>query len=88
MLALAAHPNIQIKIYNPQHSVGVSKIRRLFNMLRGFRSFNQRMHGKTMIIDQSVAITGGRNMADEYFDYNQDYTFRDRNIFLLGPVVE
>jgi putative cardiolipin synthase len=26
-------------------------------------------------------------MADEYFDYNQSYNFRDRDILLLGPVV-
>lgn len=88
ILALAAHPNIEIKIYNSQHSVGVSKLRRLYNMLADFRSFNQRMHDKTMVVDQSVAITGGRNMADEYFDYNQEYNFRDRDIFLIGPVVK
>jgi len=41
-----------------------------------------------MIVDQSVAITGGRNMADEYFDYNQEYNFRDRDVFLVGPVIE
>ncbi len=87
MLALAAHPNIEIKIYNPKHSVGVSKARRLFNMLADFRSFNQRMHDKTMIVDGTVAITGGRNMAAEYFDYNQEYNFRDRDMLLVGPVV-
>jgi len=88
MLALAAHPNIEIKIYNPQHSVGVSKARRLFNMLADFRAFNQRMHDKTMIIDGAVAITGGRNMAAEYYDYNQEYNFRDRDMLLVGPVVQ
>lgn len=88
MLALAAHPDIEIKIYNPQHSVGVSKAGRVYNMLADFRSFNQRMHDKTLMVDGAVAITGGRNMADEYFDYNQEYNFRDRDIFLIGPVVE
>jgi putative cardiolipin synthase len=86
MLALADHPNIEIKIYNPQHSLGVSRPRRIYNMLTDFRLFNQRMHDKTLIVDRSVAITGGRNMADEYFDYNQQYNFRDRDILLIGPV--
>ena len=32
----------------------------------------------------SVAITGGRNIADEYFDYDQEYNFRDRDVMLIG----
>ena len=87
MLALAQHPNIEVKIYNPKHKVGVSKLKRVYNMLSDFRSFNQRMHDKVLIVDGQVAITGGRNMADEYYDYDQAYNFRDRDILLLGPVV-
>jgi len=42
------------------------------------------MHNKTFIVDDKVVITGGRNIADEYFDYDHDYNFRDRDILLLG----
>lgn len=87
MLALAAHPNISIKIYNPKNSVGVSTPERTRNILGNFRSFNQRMHDKTFMVDGLIGITGGRNMADEYFDYDHEYNFRDRDILLLGPVV-
>jgi cardiolipin synthase C len=87
MLALAAHPNIAIKIYNPKHSVGISKAERLYHMLSDFRAFNQRMHDKTVIVDNLVAITGGRNMADEYYDYDRKYNFRDRDVLLVGPVI-
>ena len=45
-----------------------------------FRGVNQRMHDKTLIVDGEVAITGGRNVADEYYDYNHDYNFRDRDL--------
>lgn len=86
MLALAAHPNIEIGIYNSQHSVGVSWRQRIANIFRDFRGVNQRMHDKTLVVDGIAAITGGRNMADEYFDYNHTYNFRDRDILLLGPV--
>lgn len=88
MIALNDHANISIRIYNPKHSVGTGKIKRLFNIALKFRSVNQRMHDKTFTVDGSVAITGGRNMADEYFDYNRTYNFRDRDILLLGPVVQ
>ncbi|PLX81019.1 MAG: phospholipase D family protein [Desulfuromonas sp.] len=86
--ALNAHPNIDIRIYNPRHSVGVSRVQQIFYLAEGFRASNQRMHDKTLIIDGKAAITGGRNMADEYFDYNQEYNFRDRDILLLGPVAQ
>lgn len=55
-------------------------------MAINFRGFNQRMHDKTFIVDSKLAITGGRNMAAEYFDYNQTYNFRDRDALLLGGV--
>ncbi len=87
LLALALHPNIEICIYNPQHSVGTPFHTRAINVVTDFRGVNQRMHDKTFIVDGKVAITGGRNMADEYFDYDHKYNFRDRDILVLGSVV-
>ena len=87
LLLLSAHPNVQIRIYNPKFSVGVSLWRALVNAITQFRGINQRMHDKTAIFDGIAGITGGRNMADEYFDYNQNYNFRDRDILLLGAAV-
>ncbi len=84
LLALAAHPKVAIKIYNPQHKVGVSTPQRVLNIFSDFRASNQRMHDKTFVVDDMVAITGGRNMAAEYFDYNQIYNFRDRDVLLIG----
>jgi cardiolipin synthase C len=88
LLALAVHPNIEIRIYNPQSSVGVPLHKRLLNALTDFRGVNQRMHDKTLVVDGKVGITGGRNMAAEYFDYNHEYNFRDRDALLLGEAVK
>lgn len=87
LLALARHPNVDIRIYNPRHKVGTPLHKRVLNVVTDFRGVNQRMHDKTFIVDGKVAITGGRNMADEYFDYDQAYTFRDRDVLLLGEAV-
>jgi cardiolipin synthase C len=87
LIALASHPNVHIRIYNPVHKTGISKARRIFNLLSDFRNANQRMHDKTFTVDSTFAITGGRNMADEYFDYDQKYNFRDRDILVMGGVV-
>ncbi len=88
LIGLNAHPNISIKLYNPKHSVGVSRLKRFWFLLTRFRSSNQRMHDKTAIFDGLVGITGGRNMADEYFDYNQEYNFRDRDVMVAGSAVK
>ncbi len=85
LLALAAHPGIEIRVYNPKHTVGVSRVRRFWNLATGFRAANQRMHDKVFLVDGKVAIVGGRNMADEYFDYDREYNFRDRDLLLMGP---
>ena len=87
LLALDKHPNIDIRIYNPKHQVGTPFYKRALNVVTDFRGVNQRMHDKTFIVDGKVAITGGRNMADEYFDYDQEYNFRDRDALLLGGAV-
>ena len=87
LLALALHPRIDIRIYNPRLNVGTSKLKKISNVAVGLRSVNQRMHDKTALFDGQAGITGGRNMADEYFDYNHNYNFRDRDMLVLGPVV-
>lgn len=84
LLALDAHPNLQIKIYNPTANIGKNLPKKLYSLSTHFRGFNQRMHNKTFIVDGQVVITGGRNIADEYFDYDHEYNFRDRDVLLLG----
>lgn len=84
LLALDAHPNLEIRLYNPTTNIGKNLPGKLFNLTTDFRGFNQRMHNKTFIVDGQVVITGGRNIADEYFDYDHAYNFRDRDVLLLG----
>ena len=87
LLLLSAHPNAHIRIYNPNLRVGVNFWERMGNAFTKFRDVNQRMHDKTAIFDNAAGITGGRNMADEYFDFDHEYNFRDRDVLVLGPAV-
>jgi phosphatidylserine/phosphatidylglycerophosphate/cardiolipin synthase-like enzyme len=84
LLTLNAHPNITIKIYNPLANVGKNIVQKLANLAIHFHAFNQRMHNKTFTVDNVVSITGGRNVADEYFGYDHEYNFRDRDVLLIG----
>ena len=88
LLALAMHPNIEIRIYNPKLTVGTPVQKKALNVATDFRGVNQRIHNMTFIVDGRVAITGGRNMADEYFDYDHEYNFRDRDALLLGEAAK
>ena len=88
ILMLDSHPNISIKIYNPGVNLGKNLVQKISNFAIDFRGANQRMHNKTFIVDQKVVITGGRNIADEYFDYDHEYNFRDRDVLLLGKVTQ
>ena len=82
---LNAHPNITIRVYNPTEGKG--PLQKLAHIASDFKGFNQRMHNKAFIVDGRAAITGGRNVADEYFDYDQAYNFRDRDVLLVGAGV-
>lgn len=85
---LAAHPQIQIRLFNPLHlgrSTGVTRtLGRLFNLSQQHR----RMHNKLWLADNSVAIVGGRNLGDEYFDAEPNLNFTDIDMLSVGPVAE
>ena len=85
---LAAHPQIQIRLFNPLElgrGTGVTRaMGRLFNLSQQHR----RMHNKLWLADNSVAIVGGRNLGDEYFDAQPKLNFTDIDLLGVGPVAE
>ncbi|MDN4544258.1 phospholipase D family protein [Pseudomonas sp. C32] len=85
---LAAHPKIQIRVFNPLHlgrSTGVTRtLGRFLNLSRQHR----RMHNKLWLADNSMAIVGGRNLGDEYFDAETNMNFTDIDLLGVGPVAE
>lgn len=81
--ALDAHPNMEVRLFNPF-------TRKRFKSLRSFFQLNRvlhRMHSKSFTVDNQVAIVGGRNIGDEYFDANPDLAFADMDLLTIGPVV-
>lgn len=88
ILTFNSHENITVKIYNPGVNLGKNLFGKIKKFTTDFRSANQRMHNKTFTVDSKVVITGGRNIADEYFDYDHEYNFRDRDVLLLGKETE
>ncbi len=87
ILTMDSHPNIEIRIYNPGVNLGKNLVQKVGKFMSNFKGANQRMHNKTFNVDGKVVITGGRNIADEYFDYDHEYNFRDRDVLMIGKEV-
>ncbi len=84
----AAHVNFEMRLYNPVLGrARFSYPMYAFATICCFRRLNQRMHNKLVVVDDLVAITGGRNYQDDYYDWDPEYNFRDRDILIAGPVV-
>jgi phosphatidylserine/phosphatidylglycerophosphate/cardiolipin synthase-like enzyme len=88
ILTMDSHENIDIRIYNPVANLGKNISDKLTQLAVNFKGVNQRMHNKTFTVDGKVVITGGRNIADEYFDYDHEFNFRDRDVLILGRTVD
>lgn len=86
-LSLDAHPNIHVRLFNPSRSRHAGLRRGIEMLLRAF-SVTRRMHNKAWIADGRLAIVGGRNIGDAYFDAGETSNFRDIDMVMVGPVVE
>lgn len=84
--ALDAHRNIAVRVFNPFAS-RAGTLRMLGEGLMSFGRINHRMHNKTWIADNRIAIAGGRNLGDEYFGASEEVNFVDLDFAMIGPVV-
>lgn len=84
--ALAAHANIAVRMFNPFASRS-GTLAFLSEGMRSFSRINHRMHNKTWIADNRLAVAGGRNLGDEYFGASTEVNFVDLDFAMAGPVV-
>ncbi len=83
LATLAAHRNVEVRLFNPVRH----RHARWLNYVLDFRRANQRMHNKSFTIDNQVAVIGGRNIGDEYFQASPEDTFDDLDVIAVGPAV-
>jgi putative cardiolipin synthase len=84
---LAAYPGVEVRVFNPLPSRAGSFRQRLLFSLHEFGRINHRMHNKLFIADDSFAVSGGRNIAEEYFMRSPQANFIDLDVLSSGPVV-
>lgn len=83
LAALDAHPNMEVRIYNP---FILRRFKRLSFAFDFFR-LNHRMHNKAFTVDGRVSILGGRNVGDEYFGTGMNPLQIDLDVLAVGDIV-
>jgi putative cardiolipin synthase len=80
---LDAHPNIEVRLFNPFPTRGF----RLGDFATDFSRLNRRMHNKSFTADNQVTIVGGRNIGNEYMGAESGVAFADLDVVATGAVV-
>ena len=83
LAALAKLSSFEVRLFNPSPVRNPKFAGYFFDFFR----MNRRMHNKAFIVDGAVAIVGGRNIADEYFQLSDDGFFLDLDVLAAGAVV-
>lgn len=83
LAAFDAHPNVEVRVYNPFGHRGA----RWMDYLGDTRRINRRMHNKAFIADGQAIVVGGRNVGNEYFAAKSDVAFGDLDAVAMGPIV-
>jgi putative cardiolipin synthase len=88
ILTLAAHAGFEVRIYNPLRYRGHKRALRGAEFLFDKARVDYRMHNKLMVADNAVAIIGGRNIGDQYFQIDPQSQFGDDDLVVAGPIVQ
>jgi len=84
---LAGHPNVEVRLFNPLSQRGGFGLKQVLELIGDSDRLNRRMHNKLWIADGAVAVMGGRNLGDTYFDASPEGDFADLDVLAAGPVV-
>src|SRR5580704_14792305 len=86
IIALDAHPNVQVRVFNPFAYRGHRTMRRALEFMLHASRLDYRMHNKLMVVDNAVALVGGRNIGNQYFQMDPESQFADDDVFAAGPI--
>jgi len=88
LVALDAHPQIEVRIFNPFAYRGHTTFFRALEFMLSNSRLDYRMHNKLMVVDNAIALIGGRNVGDQYFQVDPQSQFADDDVFAAGPIVK
>ena len=88
ILELDGHPNMQVRIFNPFDTRSHSALARNLDFLFHKSRLDYRMHNKLLVADNAIAVTGGRNIGNQYFQVDPESQFADDEVFAGGPIAQ
>lgn len=88
IIAMNAHSHVEVRVFNPFRYRGHVKLIRAFEFMLSSSRLDYRMHNKLFVADNAVALIGGRNIGDQYFQVNPASQFADDDVFTAGPIVK
>jgi putative cardiolipin synthase len=86
IMELDAHANLEVRIFNPFAYRGHRKLIRSAEFMLHKSRLDYRMHNKLMVADNEVALVGGRNIGNQYFQLDPESQFADDDVFAVGPI--
>jgi putative cardiolipin synthase len=86
IMELSAHPTVEIRIFNPFVYRGHHRFLRAAEFILNKSRLDYRMHNKLIVADNSVALIGGRNIGNQYFQLDPESQFADDDVFAAGPI--
>jgi putative cardiolipin synthase len=87
ILRLLAYPSVEVRYFNPSSYRGNSRLLRDLDFLLHARRLDYRMHNKLLVVDNALALIGGRNVGNQYFQVDSESQFADDDVFAAGPIV-
>ena len=87
ILRLLARPSVEVRIFNPFSYRGHSRLLRNLDFAFHARRLDYRMHNKLLVADGALALIGGRNIGNQYFQVDPESQFADDDVFTAGPIV-
>jgi cardiolipin synthase C len=88
LLFLDGRRNVEIRVFNPFVYRGHASMLKSMEFLFNARRLDYRMHNKLLVVDDAVALVGGRNIGDQYFQIDPDSQFADDDVFVAGSVAD
>jgi cardiolipin synthase C len=84
---LGEHKNVEVRVFNPFTAGRFATWTRFLASASDIRRINHRMHNKLFVADNALAITGGRNIGDQYFTLDPHSNFVDLDVVAAGAIV-
>ncbi len=84
---LGEHANVEVRVFNPFPGGRFATWTRFVASASDIPRINHRMHNKLFVADNALAISGGRNIGDQYFTLDQHSNFIDLDVVAAGAIV-